>query len=217
MPQTPSRPEPNPPGGSNADQVDPYAHPSATIDEGAEIGPRTRIWHYCHISAGARIGADCSFGQNCFVAPGVEIGDRVKVQNNVSVYTGTRIEDDVFLGPSCVLTNVVNPRSHVSRKHEYAATALRRGATIGANATIVCGVEIGRYAFVGAGAVVTRDVPPFAQVTGNPARRSGWRCQCGEKLPLAASPADGTDAACASCGAAYRSQSGRLSWIDEET
>ncbi len=191
------------------------AHSSATIDAGADIGEGTRIWHYCHVSTGAQIGAGCSFGQNCFVAPGVTIGDRVKVQNNVSLYTGTVVEDDVFLGPSCVLTNVVNPRSHVSRKHEYAQTVLRKGVTVGANATIVCGTEIGRYAFIGAGAVVVKNVPPFSQTVGNPARHVAWRCQCGEKLPLRAVPVDGTTAACESCDAAYVFDDGGLHWTNE--
>ena len=194
--------------------ADSFVHPTSTIDAGAVIGPATRIWHYSHISAGARIGADCSFGQNCFVAPDVEIGDNVKVQNNVSIYTGTRVEDDVFLGPSCVLTNVVNPRSHVSRKSEYRATWLRRGATIGANATIVCGVEIGRFGFVGAGAVVVQDVPPFAQVVGNPSRQTGWRCQCGEKLKIGLEDED-VDERCPSCEASYRLSRGSLVWTNE--
>jgi UDP-2-acetamido-3-amino-2,3-dideoxy-glucuronate N-acetyltransferase len=191
----------------------PYAHPTATIDDGAEIGLGTRVWHYCHISSETRIGERCSFGQNCFVAPGVEIGSNVKVQNNVSIYTGTQIEDDVFLGPSCVLTNVVNPRSHVPRRDEYTTTILRRGATVGANATIVCGTEIGRFAFIGAGTVVIRDVSPFAQVVGNPARQVGWRCQCGEKLATPVGPSGETR--CDPCGAEYREESGSLAWLNE--
>lgn len=192
----------------------PYAHPTATIDDGAQIGAGTRIWHYCHISSNASIGEDCSFGQNCFVASGVVIGSNVKVQNNVSIYTGTEIEDDVFLGPSCVLTNVVNPRSHVSRRDQYAPTILRRGATVGANATIVCGTEIGRFAFIGAGSVVIRDVRPFAQMVGNPARQVGWRCQCGEKL--VAPDSDG-GCLCEPCGALYSEREGNLRWMNEET
>lgn len=157
------------------------AHPTAVIDEGAQIGDDTRIWHFGHISAGAVIGERCSFGQNCFVAPKVIVGHGCKVQNNVSLYTGVVIEDDVFLGPSCVLTNVINPRSTVSRKHEYKTTLIRKGATIGANATIVCGVTIGRYAFVGAGAVVTKDVPDYALMLGVPATQVGWMNEHGKR------------------------------------
>lgn len=162
--------------------ADYQAHPSAIIDDGAVIGNDTRIWHFCHISSGSTIGEKCSFGQNCFVAPEVTIGNGVKVQNNVSLYTGVIVEDDVFLGPSCVLTNVFNPRSAVSRKHEYRQTLIRQGATIGANATIVCGTTIGRYAFIGAGAVITKDVPDFALMTGVPARQTGWMSRHGAKL-----------------------------------
>lgn len=186
-----------------------WCHPSSIIDEGAEIGPGTRIWHFCHISSGAKIGANCSFGQNAFVASGVIIGDGVKVQNNVSLYTGCVVEDDVFLGPSCVLTNVTNPRAFVSRRDEYRETRLRRGCSIGANATIVCGVEVGEYAFVGAGAVVTKDVPAFAQMVGTPARQTAWRCRCGERLadaprvPPDARPAT-SRVACGACGTEYR-------------
>lgn len=195
------------------DRKPPYAHPTATVDDGAQIGDGTRIWHYCHVSSDTSIGERCNFGQNCFVAPGVVIGDNVKVQNNVSIYTGTTIEDDVFLGPSCVLTNVINPRSHVSRRDQYASTVLRRGATVGANATIVCGTEIGRFAFIGAGTVVIRDVPPFAQMVGNPARQVGWRCQCGEKLEK---PSSGDRYGCELCGARYEEREGSLEWLNED-
>lgn len=157
------------------------AHPTAIIDDGAVIGDDTRIWHFCHISNGSVIGAKCSFGQNCFVAPEVTIGNNCKVQNNVSLYTGVIVEDDVFLGPSCVLTNVINPRSAVSRKHEYKTTRIRQGATIGANATIVCGVTIGRYAFIGAGAVVTKDVPDYALMVGVPAQQMGYMDRQGNR------------------------------------
>jgi UDP-2-acetamido-3-amino-2,3-dideoxy-glucuronate N-acetyltransferase len=153
------------------------------VDEPSDIGDGTKIWHFCHIMAGAHIGRNCSFGQNCNVAPEVTVGDNVKVQNNVSIYTGTIIEDDVFLGPSCVLTNVTNPRSQVNRHSLYERTLLRRGCSIGANATIVCGVTIGRYAFVGAGAVVSRDFPDYALVVGVPARRVGWMSRHGVRLP----------------------------------
>jgi UDP-2-acetamido-3-amino-2,3-dideoxy-glucuronate N-acetyltransferase len=159
-----------------------FTHPTACVDAGAVVGAGTKIWHFCHVSAGARVGAGCILGQNCFVADGVVLGDNVKVQNNVSIYTGTIIEADVFLGPSCVLTNVTNPRAQVSRHALYESTRVCRGATIGANATIVCGVVIGRYAFVGAGAVVTRDVPQYALVMGNPARQCGWMSRHGQRL-----------------------------------
>lgn len=159
-----------------------FAHASAYIDEGAEIGADCRIWHFCHIMPQTRLGRGCILGQNVFVASGVTLGARVKVQNNVSIYTGVVCEDDVFLGPSMVFTNVINPRSAVERKSEYKPTLVKTGASIGANATIVCGVVIGQYAFIGAGAVVTRDVPDFALMVGNPARRSGWMSRMGHKL-----------------------------------
>ena len=159
-----------------------FAHETACVDEPCEIGQGTKIWHYSHIMKDAKIGKHCSFGQNCCISPGVVIGDNVKVQNNISIYTGAVIEDDVFLGPSCVLTNVTNPRSQVNRHSLYENTVLRRGATIGANATIVCGVEIGRYAFVGAGATVTKNVPDYALVIGAPARQAGWMSRHGHRL-----------------------------------
>ena len=160
-----------------------FAHPTAIVDSPSEIGDGTKIWHFCHVQAGARIGARCSFGQNCNVAGEVVIGSNVKVQNNVSIYTGTVIEDDVFLGPSCVLTNVTNPRSQVVRRALYEKTLLRRGSSIGANATVVCGITIGRYAFVGAGAVVAKDVPDYALMVGVPARFAGWMSRHGHRLP----------------------------------
>ncbi len=181
-----------------------FAHPTAIIDPGAEIGGGTKVWHFSHVMPGARLGRGCNLGQNVFVAAGVTIGDNVKIQNNVSLYTGVEVADDVFLGPSMVFTNVVNPRSHVSRKDEYQRTLVGRGVTIGANATIVCGVSLGEYAFVGAGAVVTRDVPPYALVHGNPARVRGWVCQCGVKLSFAGSGAEA--AACSVCGRSYARQ-----------
>lgn len=158
------------------------AHESAFVDDPAGIGDGTRIWHFCHIAAGARVGRDCVLGQNVYVAPGAVVGDRVRIQNNVSIYEGTVLEDDVFVGPSAVLTNVLNPRAAVDRRAFYDRTLIRRGATIGANATIVCGVTIGRHAFVGAGAVVTRDVADYALVVGVPARRSGWMSRHGHRL-----------------------------------
>lgn len=159
-----------------------FAHSTAVIDLPCEIGPGTKIWHFAHICAGAKIGARCVFGQNTMVANDVTIGSNVKVQNNVAIYTGTVIEDDVFLGPSCVLTNVTNPRSQVNRHSLYERTLIRRGATVGANATIVCGITLGRYCFISAGAVVTKDVPDYALMVGVPARRKGWMSRHGHAL-----------------------------------
>jgi UDP-2-acetamido-3-amino-2,3-dideoxy-glucuronate N-acetyltransferase len=159
-------------------------HPSAIVDEGAVLGDGCRVWHFVHISAGARIGERCSFGQNVYVGNDVRIGDNVKIQNNVSVYDAVTLEDDVFCGPSMVFTNVYNPRSAVIRKHEYRPTLVRKGATLGANCTVVCGVTVGRHAFVGAGALVNRDVPDFALMLGVPARQSGWMSRQGVRLSL---------------------------------
>lgn len=164
--------------------MDYQQHPTAIIDDGAQIGAGSRIWHWTHICAGARIGNDCSFGQNVYVGNDVVIGNNVKVQNNVSIYDAVTLEDDVFCGPSMVFTNVYNPRSAVSRKHEYRPTLIKRGATLGANCTIVCGVTVGEYAFIGAGAVVNRDVKPYALMVGMPARQIGWVSQHGERLLL---------------------------------
>jgi UDP-2-acetamido-3-amino-2,3-dideoxy-glucuronate N-acetyltransferase len=159
-----------------------FAHETACVDDGAEIGEGTKIWHFAHVMGGAKIGRKCIFGQNTFVADGVVVGSNVKVQNNVAIYTGTVVEDDVFLGPSCVLTNVTNPRSQVVRHSLYEKTTLRRGATVGANATIVCGIEVGRYAFIAAGAVVAADVPDYALMVGVPARQQGWMSRHGHRL-----------------------------------
>ena len=159
-----------------------FAHSSAVIDEGCNIGNGTRIWHFSHIMPGCIIGDGCNIGQNVVVSPDVVLGKNVKIQNNVSIYTGVVCEDDVFLGPSMVFTNVINPRSAVNRKNEYARTFVRKGATIGANATIVCGIEIGEFSFIGAGAVVTKNVPAYALVVGNPARQTGWMSEYGHKL-----------------------------------
>jgi UDP-2-acetamido-3-amino-2,3-dideoxy-glucuronate N-acetyltransferase len=159
-----------------------FAHETAVIDLGCEIGDGTKIWHFSHIMANCTIGQHCSIGQNVVISPDVRIGNRVKIQNNVSVYTGVICEDDVFLGPSAVFTNVINPRSAIARKDEYKTTLVQKGATIGANATIVCGINIGKYAFVGAGAVVTKTIPDYALVIGNPARQSGWMSEYGHKL-----------------------------------
>jgi UDP-2-acetamido-3-amino-2,3-dideoxy-glucuronate N-acetyltransferase len=171
-------------------------HPSAIVDVGAKIGDGTRVWHWVHVCGGARIGDNCSLGQGVFVG-NVVIGNGVKVQNNVSIYDGVIIEDDVFCGPSMVFTNVINPRSHVIRKHEYRKTLVRRGASIGANVTVVCGVTIGECSFIGAGAVVTKDVCAYALMAGVPARRIGWICACGVRLSVGASPR------CKSCGSTY--------------
>lgn len=178
-----------------------FAHESSFIDEGCAIGEGTKIWHFCHVMPGAVIGRNCNIGQNVVVSPGVRIGDGVKIQNNVSLYTGVILEDDVFCGPSMVFTNVVNPRSAVSRRDEYRPTLVRRGATLGANCTVVCGHTIGEYAFVGAGAVVARDVPAFALMLGVPARIAGWVCRCGRRL--GAGPAMPASAFCAACAAEY--------------
>ena len=188
-------------------------HPSAIVDAGAQLGDGCRVWHFVHISAGARIGAGCSFGQNVFVGNDVTIGDNVKIQNNVSVYDAVTLENDVFCGPSMVFTNVHNPRSAVSRKHAFRRTRVRRGATLGANCTIVCGVTIGQYAFVGAGAVVSRDVPDFALMVGVPARRIGWMSRHGERLDL---PASGHgDATCLATGERYRLDGDTLRAVED--
>lgn len=188
-----------------------FAHESAVIDEGAQVGEGTRIWHFSHIMGGATIGDACVIGQNGFVADDVVVGNNVHIQNNVSVYTGTVIEDDVFLGPSCVLTNVSNPRSQVDRKAFYERTIIRRGATIGANATIVCGVEIGRYAFIAAGAVVTRDVPDYALIVGVPGRPAGWMSRHGHLL---GAPDAAGNMVCPESDLRYRERDGRVSCID---
>lgn len=192
-----------------------FVHESSYVDEGAEIGASTKLWHFCHVMPRARIGRQCNIGQNVFIASGVVIGDNVKIQNNVSLYTGVVIEDDVFLGPSMVFTNVMNPRSHVPRKDEYQTTLVKRGASIGANATIVCGVTVGRYAFVGAGSVVTRHVPDYALVYGNPARVQGWVCRCGVKL-LFPSDSPNERAMCKPCGARYHKLGQRVESLETD-
>ncbi len=187
-------------------------HPSAIVDAGAVLGDDCRVWHFVHISAGARIGAGCSFGQNVFVGNDVSIGRNVRVQNNVSIYDAVTLEDDVFCGPSMVFTNVYNPRAAVSRKSEYRPTLVRRGATLGANCTVVCGTTIGRHAFVGAGAVVNRDVPDFALMVGVPARQIGWMSRHGERLAL---PLRGDgEAACPATGERYRLRGGVCSLVE---
>ena len=182
------------------------AHPSAIVDDGATVGDGTRIWHFVHVSPGARIGERCSLGQNVYVGNDVSVGHNVKIQNNVSVYDAVTLEDDVFCGPSMVFTNVYNPRSAVTRKNEYRRTLVKRGATLGANCTIVCGSTIGEYAFVGAGAVINRDVPAFALMVGVPARQVGWMSRFGERLPL---PLKGdAEATCPHTGERYRLDGG---------
>lgn len=177
-----------------------YVHPSSVIDEGCRIGEGTRVWHFCHIMSGAIIGSNCVLGQNVMLASGVVLGNNVKVQNNVSLYEGVICEDDVFLGPSVVLTNVINPRSAISRKTAYKPTLIKKGASIGANATIICGNTIGSYAFIGAGAVVTRDVLPYELITGNPGRQTGWMSEYGHRLHFDASGM----ASCKESGQQYR-------------
>ncbi len=183
-----------------------FAHPTAVIDEGCEIGEGTKIWHFCHIMPNAKIGKNCILGQNVFVANDVVLGNNVKVQNNVSIYKGVTCEDDVFLGPSMVFTNVFNPRSAVSRKDEYMPTRVGKGATVGANATIVCGNEIGKYAFIGAGAVVTKEVLPYALVVGNPGHQIGWMSEYGKRLAFD----ENGEAVCPESGDNFRMLEGRV-------
>lgn len=188
-----------------------FVHPLAIVDEGAEVGEGTRVWAGAHIMPGARIGKDCNIGENCFVEGGVTVGDRVTVKNNVALYSGAEIRDHVFLGPSCVFTNVVNPRAFLSRKSEFKKTVVSEGASVGANATLVCGVTVGRYALIGAGAVVTRDVPDYALTYGCPAVVRGWVCRCSMKLDFR----DG-QAVCPECGEAYRLQDGAATPVDSK-
>lgn len=189
-----------------------FCHPSSYIDEPADIGAGTKIWHFCHISPRAQIGERCNIGQNVFVASDVRIGNNVKIQNNVSIYAGVELEDDVFCGPSCVFTNVINPRSQIVRHGQYQRTLVRRGVTIGANATIVCGVELGRYAFIGAGAVVRGDVPDYALMLGVPAKQRGWMSRHGHRLP---DPEAERIMRCPESGWRYREEApGRLRCLD---
>lgn len=181
-----------------------FVHESSYVDEPSAIGTGTKIWHFSHVMGNSVIGENCNIGQNVVISPECKLGNNVKIQNNVSIYSGVTLEDDVFCGPSCVFTNVINPRSHVSRKNEYAATLVKQGASIGANATIVCGVTLGRYCFVGAGAVVTHNVPDYALVYGNPARVRGWVCNCGVKLNLAPSASQEQITVCEACARQYR-------------
>jgi len=186
-----------------------FAHPSAIIDEGCQIGEGTKIWHFSHIMPGCIIGSNCNLGQNVVVSPKVILGNNVRVQNNVSIYEGVICEDEVFLGPSMVFTNVINPRSAVSRKHEYLQTIVRKGASIGANATIVCGNEIGEFAFIGAGAVVTKPVPAYALVIGNPARQTGWMSEYGHKLKFD----ENGKAVCSESGQEYKLHNNKVTKI----
>jgi len=187
-----------------------YVHPSAFVDKGAKIGEGSKIWHFCHIFSGAQVGRNCKIGQNVVVHASVVMGNNVKIQNNVSVYDGVTLQDDVFCGPSCVFTNIINPRSAVNRNDPkfYRPTLVCRGATIGANATVLCGVTIGCYAFIGAGSVVTKDVPPYALVVGVPGKQRGWICECGETIKTIK-----TKLRCAACGAEYKKNKGKLSRV----
>jgi UDP-2-acetamido-3-amino-2,3-dideoxy-glucuronate N-acetyltransferase len=195
-----------------SDGSEPFVHPSAVVDPGAQLGAGTRVWHFVHVMPGAKIGARCVIGQGCFVGGEVTIGDGCRVQNNVSIFDGVTLEDEVFVGPSAVFTNVNNPRAHISRRPAFDKTVIKKGASIGANATIVCGVTVGEHAFIGAGAVVRHDVAPHAIVVGVPAGWIGWMCRCGERLPHA----DGTGRmTCGSCALKYRTRDGGV--VRDET
>lgn len=194
-----------------------FIHETVIIDGDVQIGPRTKIWHFSKLLGPLTIGEDCSFGQNVVIERNVLIGNNVKIQNNVSVYSGVILEDDVFCGPSMVFTNVGTPRSGYPRKGQYRTTRVRRGASIGANATIVCGNTLGEYCFVGAGSVVTKDVPPYGLVYGNPARLRGWACFCGDTLPMAMDPDNAEDAACAECGRHYERNGYEVRLVEDPT
>ena len=187
-----------------------FVHPTSFVEEPSNIGDGTKIWHFSHVMPNTAIGKNCTIGQNVFIGENVNIGNNVKLENNVSVFEGVTLEDDVFCGPSCVFTNVIKPRSHVSRKHEFKPTLVKKGATIGANATIICGNTIGKYAFIGAGAVVTKDIPDHALVYGNPSRIQGWVCECGERLKE-----EGRSVWCPECGKIYRLEEGRCTALPE--
>lgn len=192
-----------------------FVHESSYVDQPCVIGEGSKIWHFSHIMRDCTLGQRCNIGQNVVISPGCRIGANVKIQNNVSIYTGVILEDDVFCGPSSVFTNVINPRSHVPRQDEYRQTLVKRGASIGANATIVCGHTLGKYCFVGAGSVITRDVPDYALVVGNPARIHAWVCYCGCKLPLSTSPDGREEASCPDCSRRYRRVERVVEQIDQ--
>ena len=192
-----------------------FAHETACIDEGARIGEGTRIWHFSHVMGGATIGRNCNFGQNVVVHSTAVVGNGVKVQNNVSIYDAVILEDDVFCGPSMVFTNVVNPRSHTPRKHEYITTLVKQGATIGANATVVCGNTIGRHAFIGAASLVTRDVPDHALVFGVPAKFQGWMCKCGIRLKALTDESGSEQMSCGTCGRTYSKEGNKVTLLAE--
>lgn len=187
-----------------------FAHATAVIDDGAEIGAGTKIWHFSHIMPDSVIGKNCNIGQNVVVSPGCSIGSNTKIQNNVSIYTGVTLEEDVFCGPSMVFTNVINPRSHIVRKDEYRETRVCRGASIGANATILCGLTLGQYCFIGAGAVVTKDVPDYGMIVGNPGRLRGYVCYCGDKLDIGVDDNDTDESSCSSCRRRYAKKNGNV-------
>lgn len=191
-----------------------FAHESAYIDDNVKIGAGTSIWHFSHVMSNSIIGENCNLGQNVVVSPDCILGNNVKIQNNVSVYTGVILEDDVFCGPSMVFTNVINPRSHVNRKNEYKKTTIKKGASIGANATIVCGITLGEYCFIGAGTVVTKNIKPFELVVGNPGTVRGYVCRCGEKLSLDAAAASNTETRCTSCDTAYMKTGSGIKFVD---
>lgn len=191
-----------------------FCHESSHVDEGAQVGEGTKIWHFSHIASGAKVGGHCNIGQNVFIGSRASVGNNVKIQNNVSVYDEVILEDYVFCGPSCVFTNVFNPRSYIPRKNEYRRTIVKKGATIGANATIICGITIGRYAFIGAGSVITKEVPDYALVYGNPGRQNGWVCYCGNKLDINYKDMDINKVSCKYCKKNYELKVDRLIELD---
>jgi UDP-2-acetamido-3-amino-2,3-dideoxy-glucuronate N-acetyltransferase len=196
--------------GSDEKICDYFCHESSYVDNGVEVGKGTKIWHFSHVASGARIGENCNIGQNVFIGSRAIVGNNVKIQNNISVYDEVILEDFVFCGPSCVFTNVFNPRSHIPRKKEFKKTIVKKGATIGANATILCGITIGRFAFIGAGSVITKDVPDYALVYGNPGRQEGWTCYCGNKLDVNSKDKEIKKVGCKYCRKDYELKDNRL-------